>query len=232
MGGEGNVRQKGSVAVMMLNVKKMGRNAKLGLLVCLLGLIAAFAGNPYKGTRVTIDTTELAGIVQREVDHVNPVDLADWIVKGLTDYRLIDLRSEAEYDQYHIPSAENAPLATLPDYGLGHNEKIVLYSEGGIHSAQAWFLLKALGYKSVYMLRGGLDDWKDLVLFPALPQNATSEQLAAFAKMTEISKHFGGTPRSEATMKAGDTTMPLPKLQAPASPAAPQAAPKKKKEGC
>ncbi len=98
---------------MKLNLKKMGRNTKAGLLVCLLGLIAAFAGNPYKGTRVTIDATDLAGIVQREVDHVAPADLADWIVKGKSDYRLIDLRSKAEYDQYHIPSAENVPLATL-----------------------------------------------------------------------------------------------------------------------
>jgi rhodanese-related sulfurtransferase len=217
---------------MKLNLKKMGRNAKLGLLACLLGLIAAFAGNPYKGTRVTIDATDLAGIVQREVDHINPVDLADWIVKGQSDYRLIDLRSKAEYDQYHIPSAESVPLAGLPDYGLGRSEKIVLYSEGGIHSAQAWFLLKAMDYKSVYMLRGGLDDWKDLVLFPVLPQNANSEQLAAFTRMKEISKFFGGTPRAEAKVKTDDAVLPLPKLQVPGTSPAPVTTPKKKKEGC
>ena len=64
------------------------------------------------------------------------------------------------------PAPKTFRWPTLPDYGLERNEKIILYSEGGIHSAQAWFLLKAMGYKSVYMLRGGLDDWKDLVLFP------------------------------------------------------------------
>jgi rhodanese-related sulfurtransferase len=217
---------------MIFNLKKMGRNTKLGILVCLLGMIAAFAGNPYRGTRVTIDTADLARIVQSEVDHVNPFDLADWIIKGKYDYRLIDLRSKLEFDQYHIPSAENVPLATLPDYGLGRNEKIVLYSEGGIHSAQAWFLLKALGYKSVYMLRGGLDDWKDQVLYPVLPPNANAEQLAAFTKMKEISKYFGGTPRSETIMKAEETPIPLPKLQTPGQQATPAATSKKKKEGC
>ena len=66
--------------MMKLNLKKTGRNTKAGLLVIACsGLIAAFAGSPYKGTRVTLDATDLAGIVQREVDHVNPVDLADWI---------------------------------------------------------------------------------------------------------------------------------------------------------
>jgi rhodanese-related sulfurtransferase len=217
---------------MRLNLKKMGRNTKAGLLVCLLGLIAAFAGNPYKGTRVTIDATDLAGIVQREVDHVTPADLADWIVKGKSDYRLIDLRSKAEYDQYHIPGAECVPLAALPDSGLERNEKIILYSEGGIHSAQAWFLLEAMGYKSVYMLLGGLDDWKDLILFPAMPENPAPEQQAAFARMKELSKYFGGTPRSGATASAPDTALPLPKLQLPGSSSAPVATTKKKKEGC
>jgi hypothetical protein len=217
---------------MKLNLKKMGRNTKAGLLACLLGLIAAFAGNPYKGTRVTIDATDLAAIVQREVDHVAPADLADWIVRGKSDYRLIDLRSKDEYDQYHIPGAECVPLAALPKSGLERNEKIILYSEGGIHSAQAWFLLKAMGYKSVYMLRGGLDDWKDLVLFPSMSQNPNPEQLATFTKMKEVSKFFGGTPRTESSAKASDTALPLPKLQMPGSQSGPVAAPKKKKEGC
>jgi rhodanese-related sulfurtransferase len=217
---------------MKLNPIRMSRNVKLGLLVCLLGLVAAFAGSPYKGTRVTLDAVDLAGIVQREVDHVNPTDLADWIIKGKSDYRLLDLRSQAEFDQYHIPSAENVPLATLPNYGVERNEKIILYSEGGIHSAQAWFLLKAMGYKSVYMLRGGLDDWKDLVLFPTVPQNPSPEQLVAFAKMKEVSKYFGGTPRAESSSKASDSALPLPKLQMPGSQSSPVATPKKKKEGC
>jgi rhodanese-related sulfurtransferase len=217
---------------MKLNPMRMGRNTKIGLLVCLLGLIAAFAGSPYTGTRVTLDTIELAGIVQREVDHVSPTDLSDWIIKGKSDYRLIDLRTQAEFDEYHIPSAENVPLATLPGYGLERNERVVLYSEGGIHSGQAWFLLKAMGYKSVYMLRGGLDDWKDLILFPSMPSNPSGEQLAAFAKMKEVSKFFGGSPRTESTATALDTALPLPKLQMPGSSSGPVAAPKKKKEGC
>jgi rhodanese-related sulfurtransferase len=215
---------------MKLSPASMSKNTKLGLLVCLIGLFAAFAGSPYKGTRVTIDTVDLAGIVQREVDHVTPTDLADWIIKGKSDYRLIDLRTPAEYTQYHIPGAEEVALAALPDYGLERNEKIVLYSEGGIHSAQAWFLLKAMGYPSVYMLRGGLDDWMDLVLFPSMPTNPDSEQRAAFTKMEEVSKFFGGAPRTAAAEP--DATLPLPKLQVPGSPSVPPPVRKKKKEGC
>jgi len=82
------------------------------------------------------------------------------------------------------------------------------------------------------MLRGGLDDWKDLILFPTVPANPNPEQLAAFAKMKELSKYFGGAPRTESAAKAPEAKMQLPKLQLPVSPSSPAIAPKKKKEGC
>jgi len=218
---------------MRFALRKMGKNAKAGTLVLLLGLIAAFAGSPYKGSRVAIDATDLAGIVQKEADHVLPAELAGWIVQGRSDYRLIDLRARADYDQYHIPGAESVPLAELPDYGLERNEKVVLYSDGGIHSAQAWFLLKAMQYKSVYMLKGGLEDWKDLVLFPATPPNPSPAQFAEFNKAKELSKFFGGSPRTGSAAETSIGAPSLPKLQLPGATAAPAAAPqKKKKEGC
>jgi hypothetical protein len=72
---------------MKFNPARMSRNAKLGGPVCVLGLIAAFAGSPYKGSKVTLDTAKLADIAQREVDHAKPVELADWIIEGKSDYR-------------------------------------------------------------------------------------------------------------------------------------------------
>lgn len=212
---------------------RINSNAKIGLLVCLLGLVAAFAGSPYRGDRVTIDTVELANIVEREMDHVEAVDLADWIIQGKTDYRLIDLGSEKEYGEYHIPSAENVLLTGLADYGLERNEKIILYSGGGIHSAQAWFLLKAKDYKAVYILLGGLTTWKDTVLYPYIPPDPDPEQLAALEKMKEVSRFFGGSPRTgegeEESMELG----PLPKIESPVLPDRPAATPRKRqKEGC
>jgi len=212
---------------MKLDLVRMSRNTKLGLLVCLLGLIAAFAGSPYKGTRVHSGATDLAGIVQREVDHVNPTDLADWIVKGRSDYRLIDLRTQAEFDQYHIPSAENVPLAALPDYGLSRNQRIILYSKAESIQHSLVFA-ESYGYKSVYMLRGGLDDWKDLVLFPPCRRIQIRNRLQCSPKMKEVSKYFGGTPRTASGAATPDFLYALPKLQMPGSPP-PPAAPRKRR---
>lgn len=206
---------------------------KLAGLLLALGFFAVFLGDPYHRTEASIDAKELALIVEKQVDHVTAEELADWIIQGRADYRLIDLRSETEYAAYHIPTAENIPLTELPNADLMRNEKIILYSEGGIHSAQAWFLLKAKGYKAVYMLFGGLEEWKDKILFPVIPADVPPAEQQRYAKIAEVSRWFGGTPQT-----SGETTTLRPNvnLPAPAPTAAPTAAPKpqakKKKEGC
>jgi rhodanese-related sulfurtransferase len=214
---------------------RMTLNQKLGSAVIVLGLGALAIGTPFRGTAFTVDAKELGRIVQTEVDHITPEELADWIIQEKTDFRLIDLRPEKEFAEYHIPRAENVQISALADYGLLRNEKIVLYSEGGIHSAQAWFLLKAGEYRGVYMLRGGLEEWKDRVLFPTIPPSPTAEQAASFEKMKEVSKFFGGTPLTGAMPDQPAATRTIPKLEMPsmqATPAAGGTPTRKKKEGC
>ena len=216
-------------------------NQKLAAGGVLLGAVALFA-TPYPGSRVTLDAKELALAVGTESDHVEAPELAAWVIESRADYRLVDLRSEAEFAQYHIPSAVNVPINVLTDAGLGRQEKLVLYSDGGIHSAQAWMLLKAQGYKGVYMLKGGLEEWKDRVVFPVLADNPTPDQRSRDERLRTISTFFGGQPRSESAVAAGGAGGPgpampsgpaTPKVAAPPSPAGgakPGAV--KKKEGC
>ncbi len=215
-----------------MNLRQFTLNRKLAILAVALGTIALFA-QPHRGPFVKLDARELALVVEEEVDHVKAADLAAWIIEGRADYRLLDLRTEQEYSAYHIPTAENVPLTGLADYPLQRNEKIVLYSEGGIHSAQAWMLLRAQGYEAVYMVLGGLEAWQDEVLFPSLPAEAAPEAQAQFERTAQVAKFFGGEPRL-AGGAAAAAAVDLPKLAAPppvAGPAAPVAK-KKKKEGC
>lgn len=219
---------------MKLPITKLTATQKSGLAVGILGLVAAFAGSPYRGPVYTVDAQELARVVETTVDHVTAEDVADWIIQGRTDFRLIDLRTEGEFAEYHIPGAERVPLTALAEYGLQKNEKIVIYSDGGIHSAQAWFLLKTQGYKGVTMLFGGLEAWKDNVLFPGPAENPTPAQSVQFAKMKEVSTFFGGTPQTDSAAAAKTPSFSMPKLEMPqGSAAARGTAPvKKKKEGC
>jgi hypothetical protein len=216
-----------------MKLPRLTINQKLAAVALLLAAVALLS-QPHRGPFVKLDARELAVVVEQEVDHVAPAELAAWIVEGHPDYRLLDLRSAEEYAAYHIPTAERVPLSGVADYPLLRNEKIVLYSEGGIHSAQAWMLLRAQGYEAVYMLLGGLEAWQDEVLFPSLPADAGARERAQFERAAQVAKFFGGEARVGRDAAAPAAAVGLPKLAAPPptpGPAAPVAR-KKKKEGC
>ncbi len=209
------------------------RTLALGL--ALLGLGAAFGGNPYRGDRVTLDARELALMVGDKADQIPATELGDWIIQGKADYTLLDLRDEKAFATYHIPSAQSVPLPVFRSDVGSPNEKVVLYSDKGVEAAQAWMLLKARGFKAVYSVAGGMQEWQETVLFPQKPANPTAEQTANFNKRAEVAKFFGGAPQG-VTAPSG-VAPALPKLVPSSLPAAqdiPGAAPKtkKKKEGC
>jgi len=206
---------------------------KLGLLALILGFIATFAGSPYNKNRITLNAKDLALIAEKDADNVSVQQVADWIIKGNSDFRVIDTRSAKEYGEYHIPVAQNITLTELTDQNFYPTDKIILYSDNGEKAAQGWFLLKAKKFKAVYILKGGLNEWKDQILFPKLPANPTPEEQASFNKIKEVSKYFGGTPQTGGTEEENQPTVKnLPKLQLPA--AAPTEGPPKRrrKEGC
>ena len=175
-----------------------------------LGGAAPFAGSPLAARHARLDVPRLASIVQREEDHVTALELAGWIRERRDGLRIIDVRSAEEFAEYHLPTAERAPLDSVIAIPFRAGETIVLYSEGGAHAAQAWVLLRALGYERVYFLRGGLGEWLDDVMNPTLGDGASVEERAAFARTAEVSRYFGGQPRigvpSAIPTPAGTTT--------------------------
>jgi sulfur-carrier protein adenylyltransferase/sulfurtransferase len=181
----------------------------LARLAIVLGAVAAVAGSPYVAERGNVDVQALASIVQREDDHVTAMDLARWIKERQRALRVIDVRSPEEFEAYHVPTAERVPIDSLPLAKFRRGETIVLYSEGGAHAAQAWVFLRAMGYDSVYFLRGGLYEWLDLVMNPAFVAAKTPTDSAKLAEMIDVSRYFGGTPHI-GVRSAIDEVLPTP----------------------
>ena len=147
----------------------LSTNKKLGIAALALGIISLFAGNPYGGSFINVNEKELALSTVNNSDKVSVNELADWIIKGKADFELVDLRSQEKYNEYAIPNAQCIPLVQLPESELLRNQKIIFYSDDDIAASQAWFILKSKGYKGVYILDGGLNAWKENVLFPKAP---------------------------------------------------------------
>ncbi len=212
----------------------------LALALLAAGFIAFVGGNPYRGNQVMVDTKDLAVRAGTGADTVKAIDLADWIIQGRDDYTLVDLRSQKNFDAYHIPGAHNIALAALTVTSFSRNQKVIFYSDDGTQAAKALFLLEAQGFKSAYMLDGGLKGWHDSVLYPVKTAGMDAQ---AYERQVLVAKYFGGAllegpaagtaqvalPASPAAAPPAVTAPPMP--AAPAVPAAASQS-RKKKEGC
>jgi rhodanese-related sulfurtransferase len=159
--------------------------------------VAALAGGlaPFADRGAAIDVGALAHEVATQADHVSAIELASWLRAGRAGLRVIDVRSPSEFRAYHVPTAENVPLDALTAARFAPGDTIVVYSEAGVHGAQAWVFLRALGHRRVYFLRRGLDEWLDDVMSPTLAPDASPAERAEFAHVAELSRWFGGLPR-------------------------------------
>ena len=214
---------------MLEQFVKLPIRKRVGILAIILGFAAIFAGSPYDRSTTKINVKEFALTSVTDENRIDVDDLADWIIKGKYDYRLVDLRDSEKYESYNIPLSENIPIIEILDSDLMRNEKIVLYSDEETVAAQSWFLLKADNFKSVYILKGGLKSWKDQVLFPTLAPEPTKEQLAIFEKKIEVSKFFGGQPQ---VGDGEEIKRETPKLKAPPKVPVTKKRKKKSREGC
>lgn len=211
----------------------MTTQRKLGLFALILGFLAIFAGSPYKNNNITLNARELALIAKKGANNVSVQKVADMIIQGKSDFRLIDIRNPKKYAAYHIPMAQNISVTELLDQNFYPTDKLIIYSDNDEKATQAWFILKAKKYKAVYILKGGLQEWKDKILFPKLPENPSKNQMDSFNKIKEVSKYFGGTPQTgKNAQQTQPTVKKLPKLKLPAAVPNQQPRRKRRREGC
>ena len=105
----------------------------------------------------------LAQVIATEQDHVTVPELADWIIKDQRDYELIDIRERADFHAGHIDGARHIPLAALMSNDalatLPAGRRVVVYSNGTAHAAQAAVLLRLIE-RDAYALLGGYNYWQ------------------------------------------------------------------------
>lgn len=217
---------------MLARLSSLSLKRRLALAAFALGALAVFA-DVQPGRALALHEKDLLTAIARQEDHVTPAELAGFIIEGRSDYRLLDLREPKAFATYRIPTAENVPLAALTDVTSSRIERLIVYSEGDTHAAQAWMLLRARGHRNVSTLRGGLEAWRDEVLFPAAPVDPDPAERQRFERAVEVAKHFGGEPRGAGAAETALMKAPeLPRLEVPSTPAGGAAAPRKRRQGC
>lgn len=91
------------------------------------------------------------------IKQLSPKDLDE--KKGMV---LLDVRTDKEHAQGHIPGAVHIPLSDIGEKvkKLKKDKDIVVFCQSGNRSIWAIKRLMGMGYKNLYNLKGGYRAWK------------------------------------------------------------------------
>ena len=102
----------------------------------------------------------------------------------------IDIRTPKEFDGYHIENAQNIPFDRLLDDEhiefLKNDQMKVLYGSTSVGSNAAWMILTQYGYDNLYVLDGGVQDWKSEVETSDIFREAPVTDEAPKFKFSEV----------------------------------------------
>ncbi len=169
----------------------MRTNHILAILAIVAGISAAFTNHSRKNGLYPDWNYQKEQVQGESVRFISAHHLADLIYSKEENIIIYDTRDWEAYKEYHIP------LALLYDPGMGSKAAIksgtlILYGEE--ENEDLYKLAKELPGR-VYLMKGGMEAWYSLVLFPDFTtfQVRNSDQLD---HILHRSVFFGGKPQN------------------------------------
>jgi len=158
------------------------------------GLLAAAAiaviliGQPSAAQKwVRIAEAKTAALNDRSVQ-IHPGELLVSQADQKLNIVMLDVRSEADYNLFHIKDAKNVPLEGIRNLVPGllsqnsANTIVVLMSNDEAAASEAWKVLQTESVPNVYILEGGINNWisifgKDEAGITPIPAAVADDQL-------------------------------------------------------
>ena len=141
-----------------------------GVLV-ILALVIAIIGQPTTADRwEKLASIRGDDLTNREV-YIHPGELLDTFHDHKLNLVMIDVRSEADYNLFHLLDAENITPDEIPasidDFiAMPANTVIVVMSNDELTSTEVWKTMTAQAVPNVYILSGGINNWLDTFATP------------------------------------------------------------------
>jgi len=135
-----------------------------GTLLVMAGAIL-FIGQPTTETKWSWMEAEKAPLLAERAVMVSPAEALDYMYDNKVQMRLIDLRSEADFNTFHLSGAENVPFSELATYipdwqvEITSDMVVLLIGNGETTTTEAWKMLTAESIPNVYILDGGMNNW-------------------------------------------------------------------------
>ena len=146
-----------------LKIEPRLRYAGAGGLVLLAGLVLII-GQPTTADRWTRLAPEKELLLNARAVNIHPGELLATMHDHRLKLVLLDIRSESDYNQFHLADARRASLEALPALASElrtepANTVFVLMSNGEAAATAAWKMLAAESVANVYILEGGVNGW-------------------------------------------------------------------------
>jgi rhodanese-related sulfurtransferase len=145
----------------------MNPRVTISIMLLLLGAILAFLpssgkysfhGKPEKILAEALDAGSYLTVDQ----------VARLIVNEDSTFQLIDLRSPEEFSMASIPDAINIPynnlFSTNLESYLNRNVRNIFYANGDYMANYALVIADGIGFKDNHVMKGGLNEWYDVVM--------------------------------------------------------------------
>lgn len=131
------------------------------ILVAVAVLLVGQPTNADKWERMATERT--AQLDNREIQ-IHPQELLDNINDPKRRVVMIDVRSESDFNQFHIVDAERFNITDLEVYAtelrlLPADTLYVVMSNDEVAATEAWQILVAESVANVYILEGGVNNW-------------------------------------------------------------------------
>ena len=153
----------------IIGKRDMSREPKLRLIgaatLVFLAVAIILIGQPTATEKwASISTVKTAALADRTVQ-VHPGELLASLANQKLNVVMLDVRSEADYNLFHIQDAQNVPLEKINTLipvlitESSANKVIVLMSNDEGAATDAWKIMQAESVPNVYILEGGINQW-------------------------------------------------------------------------
>lgn len=155
-----------------------------------------------------IEPRQLLREIIQPTRYVSTDQVAKMMIQKDPSLELIDVRSAEDFETFSLPNSINVPLDSLLNssnlmyFGIP-GTKVIFIANDDIQADQAWVLTKRLGYKSTYVMTGGLNRWMETILQPVEPsETEPNTAFETYALRKGAQQYFkGGTAEPQETPK-------------------------------
>lgn len=127
---------------------------------------------PHKSkTETTLSISNTIGEIRQ-----NTAEEVYKIINEKKDYYLVDVRTKEEYSQVHLGGAALIPVDEIKNRltEIPKDKPVIVYCKSGARSMQAANILVSNGFKAVYNMTGGIEEWQKEG-YPVVKDNSASQ---------------------------------------------------------